>query len=168
MMSEINELELARQILADGEMFLVGIGSGLEKKKENADEIDAVYATLSSWLKGKNYFVLTGNTDGKLLDGTFYPRLVCAPNLPDQEKNWNGYMNWLTGTLGHRLVILELEEGFLQPQLMRWPFERTVMINQKASLIRACRSFPQVPAELKNQAVSLAMDAGRFVQEELR
>lgn len=150
------------RILSEGEMFLIGIGSELELTEENTEETEAVYCALASFVKGKNYFVLTGNTDKKLLDGKIYPKLVCAPNVEGQEENWKGYLNWLTCTLGHRLVVLELGEDFSRPQLMRWPFEKTVMLNQRAHLIRVGRQFPQVPKELGERAVSVRADAGIF------
>ena len=149
-------------------MLLIGIGSELEINETNRGAVDEAYRRIASYVKGRPYFVLTGNTDGKILDGTLFHGLVSAPNLEGQEKSWQSYMNWLTCTLNHRLVILEIGEGFRQPQLMRWPFEKVVMYNKKAVLIRVGKSFPQVPKELGEQAVSLAMDGCSFIEEVLR
>lgn len=162
------DCERIQKLLSEAEMILIGIGSALEKDEKNAEAVDEVYQTIASYVKGKTYFVLTGNTDGKLLDGTIFSMLTAAPNLEGQEKAWQSYLNWLTCTLTHKLVILELGEGFRQPQLMRWPFEQVVTYNKKAALVRVGRTFPQVPKELAEQAVSVPMDAFRFVQEFLK
>ena len=157
-----------RTLLDEAEMLLIGIGSALEKDEKNAEAVDEAYRTIASYVKGKTYFVLTGNTDGKLLDGTIFSMLAAAPNLEGQEKAWQSYLNWLTCTLTHKLVILELGEGFRQPQLMRWPFEQVVTYNKKAALVRVGRIFPQVPKEIAEQAISVPMDAFRFIQEFLK
>lgn len=161
------EIDRARieALLSEAEMILIGIGSALEKDEKNADAVDAAYQTIADYVKGKTYFALTGNTDGKLLDGTIFSMLTAAPNMEGQEKAWQSYLNWLTCTLNHKLVILELGEGFRQPQLMRWPFEQVVTYNKKAALIRVGRTFPQVPKALNEQAVSVPMDAFRFIEE---
>lgn len=163
----MDDLQMIRQILSEGEMFLIGIGSELEKNESNTASIDEAYRTVAAYLKGKPYYAITGNTDGKLLDGTLFHTLVAAPNLEGQEEAWSRYMNWLSCTLNHRLVILELGEGFRQPQLMRWPFEKVVAYHQKAKLIRVGTSFPQVPKELKERAFSVPMDPCRFIKEVL-
>ncbi len=155
--------ERIETLLSEAEMILIGIGSGLEKDESNAEAVDAVYEKIAAYVKGKNYFVITGNTDGKLLDGTIFHMLVAAPNMEGQEEAWKSYLNWLTCTLNHKLVILELGEGFRQPQLMRWPFEQVVTYNKKAALVRVGRTFSQVPKELSEQAISVPMRAGEFV-----
>ncbi len=69
---------------------------------------------------------------------------------------WERYKKWLTGTLNRRLCVLELGVGFEFPQVIRWPFERTVFYNKKATLVRVHSRFPQVEAELSEKAVAVA------------
>lgn len=161
----MEQSETIRRILNEAEMILIGIGSELGLTEKNERETEAAYAAIAAFVKGKNYFILTGNTDKKLLDGRIYPKLVCAPHVEGQEENWKRYLNWLMCTPGHKLAVLELGEGFLAPQFMRWPFERTVLVNQKACLIRVGRQFPQVPKELGERAISVRKDAGEFIRE---
>ena len=49
-------------------------------------------------------------------------------------KNWSDYQNWLQNTLNHRIVLLELGEGTRFPSIIRNPFERIAMFQQKADL----------------------------------
>jgi len=81
------------------------------------------------------------------------------------EEQWNGYMNWLSRTLNRKLVILELGEGFMQPTVIRWPFEKTVMINQKSCMYRVHKTFYQIADEIKERAVAVKADSVEFVAQ---
>ena len=71
-------------------------------------------------------------------------------------------MNWLSRTLNRKLMILELGEGFLQPTINRWPFERTVMINQKSCMYRVHKTFYQIADEIKERAFAVKADSVEF------
>lgn len=62
-------------------------------------------------------------------------------------------MNWIQGTLNRELLVLELGENYSNPALMRWPFEKTVYINQKAVLVRVNAKYAQIPEEIHGQSV---------------
>ena len=49
------------------------------------------------------------------------------------------------------------------PSLIRWPFEKTVMLNQKAFLFRVHRQFSQIPEEIKEKAVPVAESSVDFI-----
>ena len=49
---------------------------------------------LAKLAKGRNCFVITSNTDQKLLDGRISKFLTAAPKVEGQEKQWEAYMNW--------------------------------------------------------------------------
>ena len=114
---------------------------------------------------GKNYFILTSNTDGAIHNTKLIPMLIAAPCEENSESQWQSYMNWISCTLGHSLVILELGEGFKNPQMMRWPFERMAMVHQKSKFIRVHEKFPQIPKELGDRAVSIKMNSKDFLKE---
>lgn len=76
---------------------------------------------------------------------------------------WNKYTRWLSCTLNRKLVILELGADFKFPQVMRWPFEKTVMYNRKATLIRVGTRFPQLPEELAEKGISVMQDPVEFL-----
>ena len=109
--------------IINSEMLLIGIGTQLSVKEDNEKQIDEVYDTLAKLAKGRNCFVITSNTDQKLLDGRISKFLTAAPKVEGQEKQWEAYMNWLSCSLTHELTILELGEGFADPMVMRWPFD---------------------------------------------
>lgn len=76
---------------------------------------------------------------------------------------WNRYKEWLAGTLGHRLLVLELGEGFKTPTVIRWPFEKTVFFNRKAKMYRVNAKLAQVSEEIRERAVPVAVDSLEFI-----
>lgn len=78
---------------------------------------------------------------------------------------WNVYKEWLAKTLNHRLVILELGEGFKTPAVIRWPFEKTVYFNQKALMYRINRKFYQIPEEIRDRSIPVAADSLDFIRK---
>lgn len=79
-------------------------------------------------------------------------------------KQWNLYNKWLQGTLNKRLVILELGVDFSYPSLTRWPFEKIVMINKNAKLVRVGMKFNQITKEVSDKMVSVTMNPREFVE----
>ena len=53
-------------------------------------------------------------------------------------------------------VLLELGENYKDPSLIRWPFEKTAMLNNKAYLFRVHKIFSQVPEELSGKSCPVA------------
>lgn len=151
--------------IINSEMLLIGIGTQLSVKEDNEKQIDEVYDTLAKLAKGRNCFVITSNTDQKLLDGRISKFLTAAPKVEGQEKQWEAYMNWLSCSLTHELTILELGEGFADPMVMRWPFEKVLSMHQKATLIRVHPMLYQVPADLNGRGIGVKEDCIQFVKE---
>lgn len=95
------------------------------------------------------------------------------PNIYNKEyyneegylKQWNLYNKWLQGTLNKKLLVLEIGCGFSMMSLIRLPFEKVVMINQKSLMYRVHDKFPQVTAELKDRMKSLEVNPFVFVRE---
>lgn len=151
--------------IQNSEMLLIGIGTQLGVKEGNEGEIDAAYDVIAALSKGRNCFVITSNTDGKLLDGRVSKFLSAAPKLEGQEKQWEAYMNWLSCSLTHELTILELGEGFADPMVMRWPFEKILSMHQKAVLIRVHPTLYQIPAEIGERGIGIQEGCTAFIQE---
>lgn len=91
--------------------------------------------------------------------------MTAAPKVEGQEKQWEAYMNWLSCSLTHELTILELGEGFADPMVMRWPFEKVLSMHQKATLIRVHPMLYQVPADLNGRGIGVKEDCIQFVKE---
>lgn len=87
---------------------------------------------------------LTGNT---IEAGTY----IEEGYLPQ----WNRYMQWLSGTLNKKLLILELGVGFKNPGVVRFAFEKTAYFNRKARMYRVNQAFSQITEELQGKAVSI-------------
>ena len=81
--------------------------------------------------------------------------------LPD----WERYKKWLSGTLNRKVLVLDLGTDFYQPQLIRWAFERTVMLNQKAYFIRIHETLANIPRELKERASSFSVNSRELFEQ---
>lgn len=57
-----------------------------------------------------------------------------------------------------KLVLFELGVGFNTPTIIRFPFDQMTSENPNAILIRMNESFPQGPAEIKNQTIPFTED----------
>ena len=75
---------------------------------------------------------------------------------------WNAYTRWLSGTLNKKLLILELGVGFKTPTVIRWPFEKTVSVNNKARMYRIHGDLAQLSEGMKEKADSIAQNSVEF------
>lgn len=82
-----------------------------------------------------------------------------ADNKADENRQWDLYNKWLSGTLAKKLLVIELGEGFNNPNLIKWPFERIVMINEKAHFYRVHSMFYQIPPEINKKSVTFKYDS---------
>lgn len=82
-----------------------------------------------------------------------------ADNKVDENRQWDLYNKWLSGTLAKKLLVIELGEGFNNPNLIKWPFERIVMINEKAHFYRVHSTFYQIPPEINKKSVTFKYDS---------
>ncbi len=80
-------------------------------------------------------------------------------------KQWNLYNKWLQGTLNKKLLILEFGCDFSLLSLIRLPFEKIALINQKAVYYRINGKYPQVTAELKDKMISVACTPQEFAKQ---
>lgn len=89
---------------------------------------------------------------------------IVAPCQNEDGPQWDHYLQWLSGTLNQKLLILELGVGFEHAGVIRFPFERTAFINQKARMIRVNGTFPQISEELQAKAIPVAQDSVEWVR----
>lgn len=64
---------------------------------------------------------------------------------------WEKHKKWLVGTLNKSLLVLELGVSMKFPQIIRWPFERISLLNNKAHFVRVNSKLPQLNADLKDK-----------------
>lgn len=70
---------------------------------------------------------------------------------------WNEYTKWLQGTVNRKLCVLELGVGMQYPTIVRFPFEKIVLYNQKAFIYRVHPVLYQLGEGIG--------DRGRSIQE---
>jgi hypothetical protein len=80
--------------------------------------------------------------------------------LPD----WTHYTKWLQGTLNRNLVILELGVGMKFPSVIRFPFEKTAYLNQKAKFYRINENLYQMTEELTKKGTGIAENVIDWLQ----
>ncbi len=162
--------EKIKKQVEEAEFILIGIGKEFRSEGNERQTLLQAYNQLEKLVKGKPYFVVTENEDEVIFESDLLDFFIAAPfagkeGLQDGEKQWDSYLNWLAATLNHRLCILELGVGFEAPQVIRWPFEKTVVFNQKAVLIRVNGKFPQLSKETAERGISVKENAVAFLVE---
>lgn len=84
-------------------------------------------------------------------------------NEKGYSDQWELYTKWLQGTLHHNLLILELGVGMKFPTVIRWPFEKTAYLNQKAYLCRVNEHLYYLPPELVQRGCGISEDAVEWI-----
>ena len=172
-------MEQLTEIIQQSDMVLIGVGDEFTEKKGNTkEEILRAYQKVMELIGGKPWFLVTVNTDDLVYDAGVNSFFVVAPCGSDRSGNvitnedydesgylpqWQYYMNWLTSTIGKKLCILELGVGMAYPSVIRMPFERTALYNQKSSLIRIHSKLAQVPEKIQNRSVCYDENPVRFL-----
>ncbi len=151
--------------IADAEMVLVGIGEEFSSCEKN--DLHEAYSALGTLLKDKNYYMITVSDDMSIHASGFSKDRIYEPlkygEVPEDDADWIRYTKWLQGTLNRNLLVLELGVGLLRPGIIRFPFEKITMINQKASLIRIHAHLYQLPKELADRGHSVQENAPHFL-----
>lgn len=80
-------------------------------------------------------------------------------NEQGYSEQWQIYTKWLQGTLNRRLLVLELGVGMRFPSVIRWPFEKVVYFNNKATLIRVNEKLYQMTEELSGKGRGIPKNA---------
>ena len=84
------------------------------------------------------------------------PIIVADPNPKRREIALKNGADYAFDPLG---------EGFADPMVMRWPFEKVLSMHQKATLIRVHPLLYQIPAELNGRGIGVKQDCISFVRE---
>lgn len=163
---DINELKIK---IDDADKILIGIGEEFSTNNNSENDLICAYNNLNDLLTDKDYFVVSINKDATIFESDLNNEKITAPNSDNVELNekgedkaWEKYMLWLSCTLNRKLLILELGVGLNAPQVIRWPFETTVSLNNKAELIRMNETLPNIPSEISNKATSIKENSVSF------
>lgn len=161
------DFEPMKQKLDEAQFVLVGIGEEWRADKLSGD-IKIAYEKLAGLLEGKDYFVVTTLEDGLAFETALDRARIAAPFAGERaatgssEARWKEYTQWLMGTLNRSLFILELGEGFGNPSVIRWPFEKMTCLNLKADLYRIHGKFSQLPENLGERGHRIAVNSVRW------
>lgn len=151
---DINEINL---LVKEADKVLVGLGKNVSEKEQ--------LEKVANILAGKDYYVVSMSEDHTIFNsGIDGERLVAPFTDTTTEEEWNKYLDWLSKTLNKSLLVVEIEVAFEHPEVIRFPFEKTVLYNNKAQMIRINSLFPQVPAEIKDKANGYKMSAIEFLK----
>lgn len=63
------------------------------------------------------------------------------------------------------VVLLELGIGFNTPTIIRYPFERIVYENPRATLIRLNAEFPYGPAETASRTIAFTENMSKVIAQ---
>ena len=145
--------EKIKEEIKDASLVLVGLG------EELTGELSGFYKELAELLKNKDYFIVTlKDREGLEKAGLQKDQITAPVEEPDNQESWDQYLHWLSFTLNQKLCVLELGVGFAHPNLIRFPFEKTVYFNKKACYIRVSEKFPQLSAEIADRGETVKED----------
>ena len=137
-----------REDVKDYDYILIGLGD--EALNNNDGNLIDMLNKFGELLDKNNYFIISSTKHNYLGESTINPKRMVCPYINEDEKQWDFYNKWLSATLAKKLLVIEIGEGFNNPNLIRWPFERIVMINDKAHFYRAHSTFYQIPKEIRD------------------
>ena len=146
--------------IESSDVILLGIGE--EFNIDDAEKKISAYQSLFELIKNKNYFVISLNKDNEDLENIFGEKYTVCPMNDISDEKWNAYLKWLSCTLNHRLLVMELGVSLNNPNVIRWPFERCVMINNSAVICRVNATLPQLPEQLSDKGISIKENSVDF------
>lgn len=177
-MEEAKDKAALEELIKEADMVLIGTGDEFSKEKNPKEKIVQAYNVLAEMIQGKPWFVVTVNTDDLIYQSELNDFFIVAPcgseaqgNVvtdPDYDESkylpqWQFYMNWLSTTIGKKLLILELGVGMKYPSVIRMPFERLAMFNQKAKIVRIHSKLAQLPDEIQEKGLCISENTVDFL-----
>ena len=154
--------ELIKNYVDAADMVLVGIGTGF--KSEDQANVERAYTNLKNLIDGKNYFVITESDDESIFKAGFKQDRVTAPVIEKEkngktaDENWDTYLKWVMGSMNRNILLLELGVSLVQPEIIRFPFEKMAAVNMKSNFIRVNKKLPFIPENLSEKAISVKDD----------
>ncbi len=147
----INELE---EKIKNSSKLLIGLGQNVSFSENDIVNFEKL-------IKDRDYYIVSmaENEIDCLSDKNIvYP-------LSGNEEAWDKYLKWLQDTINKSLLILELGVSFINPEVIRFPFEKTCMYNNKSFMIRVNSVFYQIPEEISNKSTGIKSDVSDFLEK---
>lgn len=167
-----------KEMITQADMVLLGFGDEFTDRKASREEVVRAYDKVEELIHGKPWFAVTVNTDDLIYESKLNDFFIVAPCGSEKAGNvvtmenydesaylpkWQFYMNWLTSTIGKKLLILEFGVGLAYPSVIRMPFERTVQFNQKASLVRIHSKLAMTGSEIETRSYCVNVEPITFL-----
>lgn len=171
-----------QEMIAQADMVLLGFGDEFTERKADREDVIRAYNKVAELINGKPWFAVTVNTDDIIYESNLNDFFIVAPCGSEKAGNvvtmenydesaylpqWQFYMNWLTSTIGKKLLILELGVGLSYPSVIRMPFERTVQFNQKASMVRVHSKLALTAPEIAQRSYCVSEEPIAFLLEKI-
>lgn len=153
----MNNMEIKEKI-ESAQMILIGIG---EKTVLDENALNS----LKRIIDGKNYYIVSLLKDKDLRNYGIAEDKSVFPLFDDEEEHWKKYLSWIQMTLNHELLVFEFGVGFEYPEVIRFPFEKTVFYNKKAFFIRVNSNMYQLPQELKGKGEGIHSEVSIFLND---
>lgn len=167
--------ERINRMIDGSDFILAGIGEELaepsEAGEDSKQQIIKVYGNLPRLFRGRPYFILTQNRDDLIFRSKIPDLFLCAPyctappEKSDQAKQWSAWLNWFSSVPSKKACLMLLGVGILQPQLIRWPFEKAAQIAEKSSLITVHHSLAFLPEKTGERGIAVKEYAADFIRE---
>ena len=144
-------------------------------KKMSGVESDLDKEKIVAPLGGKRKKQCPDACEGKLYDVNETVCPICKKELvynnyladnyieDDYIPMWEKHKKWVSLTLNKKLLALELGVSFKFPQIVRWPFEKIVSLNNKAEIIRVNETLPQLSEEVSGKGTSIKENSVEWV-----
>lgn len=145
-----------------------GKGCGAEPVPVSDDDRERIKAAFDELAQGrvpdKDRFLLDkcAECGSKMIFNNVY-----APNYNEKGylDNWHKYTKWLQATLNKDLLILELGVDMRFPTVVRWPFEKVSVYNNKAFLCRVNEKIYQLPQEISTKGCGIPQNAIAWLRQ---
>ena len=86
-----------------------------------------------------------------------------------QDENWyrqsEKYEDFLSRSKGKNVVLLEIGVGFNTPGIIRFPFEQMTANNERITLIRINKDYPNPMLEIENKTISFDEDTNKIIKD---
>ena len=86
-----------------------------------------------------------------------------------QDENWyrqsEKYEDFLSRSKGKNVVLLEIGVGFNTPGIIRFPFEQMTANNERTTLIRINKDYPNPMLEIENKTISFDEDTNKIIED---
>ncbi len=141
--------------------------TAIEDFKNLVDKIHVIITENDGHLTGEESFVKPFHGGKTLFLNQKRPEYsIIKYNESAYLENWGMYTQFLSNTMGKKLLLLELGVSMNYPTVIRWPFEKVTFVNEKAHLMRVHEKLYHHTPEIKEKTDSIQMNSVNYILQE--